>query len=309
MIPVFPGREVRASRLSDPVLVLGYFQNLCCGFVPRHISYLIFRILGPLEGLSLLYFVVRPNFEELYLSPRYRISKSQIARAMPMRAIVLFSGGKDSCLAVWFGMHQSFEISKLLTIVVEDPYSHMFHYPNAEWASIQAQAMGLPLETHRVSRTDELLALKAILSSEKASTGSSVLIHGAVESEYQKSRIDKICEQIGMKAYAPLWKKDPKSLLSSMLNGGFEVMISGVYAMGFDPEWLGRMIDREAIDDLIDLNERYQVNLMGEGGEFETFVTDYPMFTKKVLVEKFEKVWKGDHGYLKIGKALLADKP
>ena len=107
----------------------------------------------------------------------------------------------------------------------------------------------------------------------------------------------------------PLWNRDPKSLLSSMLEGGFEVMISGVYAMGFGPEWLGRIIDRETLHDLIDLNERYGIHLMGEGGEFETFVTDCPMFAKKVLVEKSEKVWKGDHGYLKIGEALLADKP
>ena len=85
-------------------------------------------------------------------------------------------------------------------------------------------------------------------------------------------------------------------------------MITGVYAYGLNRIWLGRQIDREALDGLVELNRKYQVSVIGEGGEYETLVLDAPCFKKRISIVKAETVWEKDSGFLLVKKAVLQDK-
>ena len=227
-----------------------------------------------------------------------------------MRTCVLFSGGKDSTLAIWYAMHQAHDVACLLTILPERADSWMFHRPAIEWTGLQAEALGIPQVTARASgvKEEELGALKAELRTLVASRGIDCVVTGGISSEYQKSRIDRICDDLGVRALAPLWGLNPERLLTEQIEMGFEFVLTGCMALGLDSTWLGRTIDGQALNELKGLSAKYGINLAFEGGEAETFVTCAPIFRKRVRILEARQIWKGDSGYLEITRADLAEK-
>lgn len=227
-----------------------------------------------------------------------------------MRACVLFSGGKDSAFALWCAIHQGYEIVCLLTIFPQRSDSWMFHYPDIEWTRLQAEAVGIPQVTAKASgvKEEELGAMKEALLELKRTRGIDCVVTGAIASEYQKWRIETICYELGIRSVAPLWRKDPEQLLTEQVEMGFEFILTACMAMGLGPDWLGRMIDSKAIDELKSIRRRYGISLVFEGGEAETYVLNAPMFTKRIRIAEARPVWKGDSGSLDIVRASLYDK-
>jgi len=86
------------------------------------------------------------------------------------------------------------------------------------------------------------------------------------------------------------------------------VIIVGAYAPGFNESWLGRRIDPRTVDSLLDMNKRFGISLVGEGGEYETLVLDAPYFKRRVQLLRVEKVWEDDSGYLLVKEARLVGK-
>jgi len=226
---------------------------------------------------------------------------------MTLRVAVAFSGGKDSTYATWFAMHQGWDVS-LVTVRPSSTDSLMFHHPNTEWTHLQAQAMGLPHQMVEMKSKDELADLGHALARMKSEQKISGLVTGAVESDYQKTRFDNMCDAVGLKTYAPLWRKSPKFLVENFLNSGFRIVLSAVAAKGLDESWLGRELTEQEWSKLERLSEVHGIHLTGEGGEYESFVLDAPNFSKKMEIEKSRKEWYGDSGRMVIEKVSLRDK-
>ncbi len=223
-----------------------------------------------------------------------------------MRVAALVTGGKDSALALYKVMEARHSVAYLVTMIPKRSDSWMFHYPNIELADLFAEAVGIPhvkAETSGEKET-ELGDLKKVL----AGLDIEGVVSGAIASQYQKTRIDQICKDLGLQSITPLWQYDPKELLEELLQLGIETIIVGVYAYGFTPEWLGRKIDKATIDALEELNTKYQVSLVGEGGEYETLVLDAPFFKRKIRLIETEKIWENGSGCLQVKKAILAAK-
>lgn len=227
-----------------------------------------------------------------------------------LKIAVLFSGGKDSNYALWCLMHQGFEVSSLITIVPESSNSYMFHYPNVNWVKLQAEALNLPVNFINV-KGDEKEELKSFLSQLKdlkEKINFEGLAFGAVASEYQKTNLELICEELKLASYTPLWMKNQEMLLKEEVDSGFEIIITACMAKGLNKTWLGKLIDKENLQKLIDLSKKHGFNLIFEGGEAETFVLNAPTFKKKILILDFEVKWMNDSGFLNIKKAKLIDK-
>lgn len=224
-----------------------------------------------------------------------------------MRVCVLFSGGKDSTFALWCAIHQAHDVACLLTMIPERQDSWMFHHPAVEWTGLQANALGLPLVTAKTSgvKEEELTALRQSLSRLVTKLGIECVVTGSIASEYQKSRIDHICDGLGIRAIAPLWRMSPKRLLREQIEMGFEFILTACMAKGFSQSWLGRLIDIEALNELEKMSVRHGINLAFEGGEAETFVTDAPIFSRRIRIAEAEPVWRADSGYLRIVRADL----
>lgn len=227
-----------------------------------------------------------------------------------MRLVILYSGGKDSNLALYKLLRDDHEIVSLLTVMPEKPDSWMFHRPNVQLAKLQAQCIGLPWHGLAVSgeKEREVAELIPFLSSLKSRFGVEGIASGAIASNYQKSRIEKLCEVLGLRSVSPLWGTPESDLLAEILNLKFEVYFTSVSAEGLDREWLGKLLDWDRINRLLRLREKYGLNPSGEGGEYETFVCDSPLFKKKLKVVEAETFWHRNSGTWNIKRIEMIDK-
>jgi ABC transporter with metal-binding/Fe-S-binding domain ATP-binding protein len=221
----------------------------------------------------------------------------------------LFSGGKDSTLALAKAKEKS-EVVCLITLISENKESYMFHTVNVGLTTLQAEALDLPI-IQRVTegrKEEELEDLKKAMQEAKTTFNIEGIVTGAIQSEYQAGRIRKICAELDLQCLNPLWKKDQKELLKEIVEEGYKTIISGVFAYPLDRSWLGREIDREMIDRLVKLQEKYGISPAGEGGEIETTTLDAPPFKKRIEILESEIKTKGDSGVLVIKKARLIGK-
>jgi uncharacterized protein (TIGR00290 family) len=91
-----------------------------------------------------------------------------------------------------------------------------------------------------------------------------------------------------IECFNPLLQKNQLEILEELIKKKFEVILVGVFAYPFDKKWLGRKIDRSFIDDMKKLNSKFGINPAGEGGEFESFVLNMPMFSHQIKISGFE---------------------
>lgn len=226
-----------------------------------------------------------------------------------MKVAVLFSGGKDSTMAVYNALESGHEVGYLLAMKSANDESYMFHVPNIHLTDLLAEAIDIPIisvETDGI-KEEELEDLRVGFEKLK-SLGIEAIYTGALYSTYQKSRIEKLAGEVGLKAVSPYWHVNELEYMNLIVSLGFEVIISGVSAYGLDEKWLGRKIDEKLIDDLLKLNEKVGINLAFEGGEAETLVLDGPIFKKRVKILKDKRQWHVDSGLYIIEDAVLEEK-
>ncbi len=218
-----------------------------------------------------------------------------------MRLGVLFSGGKDSCLALHRAAAED-QVVCLVTIVPENPESHFFHTPNLHLTGLQAEALGLPLvrTTSPGVEEEEVADLEAAVDLARRRHGIEGLVTGAVASVYQATRVQRVCHRLGLWCFNPLWQLDQAQLLWELVRGGYRVVVSGVFAPPMDEEWLGRTIDAATVHELEGLRASHGINPAGEGGEIETTVLDAPLFGSSIRIMSARREFHRDSGVLVI---------
>lgn len=205
---------------------------------------------------------------------------------MKKRCAILFSGGKDSTMAAYLAKKKGYELACLITILSENPESYMFHTPSIQKTKQQAKVMNIPLIVDKTKgeKEKELKDLERAIKTAKKKYKIDCIATGALHSEYQASRIQKICDKLKLECFNPLWHKDEHKYLKELIKHKFKVIVIGVAAYPLNGSWLGRKIDNEFIEDVKELHEKYKIHVAGEGGEFETFVLDCPLFERPLKV-------------------------
>jgi len=226
-----------------------------------------------------------------------------------MKLGVLFSGGKDSTIALHKTVKE-YKIECLITIISKNKESYMFHTPNIDITKMQANALGIPLIEKKTEGTpeEELKDLKEAIATAITEFKIVGIVTGAIASVYQTQRIQRICDELGIICINPLWKKNQEDLLREIVEEDYEVIISGIFAYPLNESWLGKKITNEIIDQLVFLNKKFCVSIAGEGGEIETTVLDAPLFTKKIKIIDQCIIAKNNSGVFKILKARLISK-
>jgi len=204
-----------------------------------------------------------------------------------MKLSPLFSGGKDSVYVAYLAQQAGNELVCLISIYSENKDSFMFHTPSITKVEKQAEAMELPLiiQETKGEKEDELKDLETAIKKAKEKYQIEGITTGALQSVYQAERIQKICDKLNLKCINPLWQKDELRYLEELIKNKFKVIITGVAAYPLDEKWLGREIDIEFIKDTTELKEKYKIHPAGEGGEFETFVLNCPLFKKELKIK------------------------
>jgi len=208
-----------------------------------------------------------------------------------MKLAVLCSGGKDSLYAAFLARKMGHEISALVSMQSSNSDSYLFHTPSIEKVRVQADAMQVP---HVVGNTlgveeDEILDLSFCLHEAKQKFAIQGVVTGAVESAYQAARFQKACLELDLELFNPLWQMNQISLIESLIKDSFKAIVVGVAAYPLDESWLGRDIDRDFLSEVITLQKKYGINPAGEGGEFESFVLNCPLFSRGLEVVDMKK--------------------
>ncbi|MGC9132798.1 MAG: diphthine--ammonia ligase [Nanopusillaceae archaeon] len=203
-----------------------------------------------------------------------------------MNLTVLYSGGKDSNYSLYISSKYH-KISCLLNIIPENNESYLYHYINFDITKLQSKALEIPLETFYVNKDEEKTledALKYL--KEKYNVGG--VVTGAIRSIYQATRFQKICKKLNLWCFNPIWLKNEKEYLFELLKNNFEFIITGWYTYPLDINILGKEVNEEIINKLIEYGEEYKINIAGEGGEYETTVLYQPLFKKKIIIDDYE---------------------
>ena len=227
-----------------------------------------------------------------------------------MKCAILFSGGKDSVYSTYLAKQQGNELTCLISILSKNKYSYMFHTPSISKTKQQAKVMNIPLIIAKTKgkKEEELKDLEKVIAKAKKKYKIDCIVTGALHSVYQASRIQKICDNLNLKCLNPLWHKDEIKYLEELIKNNFKIIITAVAAYPLEKSWLGREINKNFIREVKELKEKYKIHPAGEGGEFETFVLDCPLFNKKIKVVKGKKIWEGNSGRYVIKQINLINK-
>ncbi|XP_047533818.1 diphthine--ammonia ligase [Vanessa atalanta] len=223
-----------------------------------------------------------------------------------MRAVALISGGKDSCYnmmqCVGAG-HTIVALANLQPIHKDELDSYMYQTVGHQGINLYAEAMGLPLYREEISGVaidqgrnykptdnDEVEDLYRLLFKIKGELDIEAVACGAILSDYQRIRVENVCQRLGLVSLAYLWRRNQKELLQEMIASGVEAIIIKVAALGLDPRIHLGMTIKEIQPHLLVMQEKYGLNICGEGGEYETFTLDCPLFRKKLVIDEKELV-------------------
>ncbi len=223
-----------------------------------------------------------------------------------MRLASLYSGGKDSTFSLYLMEQSGHDIPYLVNIVPEDAASWIFHTPNLSVVPLMAESMGKELVTAKSSGTEEgdMEGLRNALDGLDVEG----VVSGAIWSDYQWDRMNIVCGDLGLKLMPPLWRKDQDMLMDQFIDSGIRSMIVGCYAEGLGEEWLGRIIDRQAVEELKAIRARTGISIMGEGGEYESLTIDSPMHSCPLEIVSSEKDWSRQGGTMRVTSARLSER-
>ncbi len=216
-----------------------------------------------------------------------------------MRVAILSSGGKDSAAAWWWAMCKGWDVVALVTMRVVSGDSMMFQVPGTEIVQHQAKLANVSWLSIDTEGQEELEITD--LENHISELEIDALVCGALRSDYQKSRIERMCQRLGIISYTPLWHQSGLAHISGLVKHGFGVMITSVACDGLDQTWIGKILDEKSLESMIELSKQYRFNVDGEGGEYETLVVHGPHFEGQIVVTGTPE-WYGRRGELQISK-------
>ncbi len=246
-----------------------------------------------------------------------------------MRVLALVSGGKDSTYAMMKCVEHGHQIVALGNLYPPARYGEemdSFMYQTVGHAHVQAiaDAMELPLYRQEITGTavatglrydrriegDEVEDLHALLSRVRAEHPEvDAVCCGAVLSNYQRARVECVCTRLGLASLAYLWQRDQSELLAEMVGAGVVAIVIKVAALGLGTSHLGRSVG-ELQPTFHRLHDRFGFHVCGEGGEYETFTLDCPLFRRSVVTHGASVTQTGgDVAMLSFESVTLAPKP
>jgi asparagine synthase (glutamine-hydrolysing) len=203
---------------------------------------------------------------------------------------VLFSGGKDSNYVTYIAQSTGNTISCLITLSSKNPNSYMFQSVGNNIIDFQAKAMNIPLLRIETlgEKEKELEDLKKALILAKKKYNITGICTGAIKSAYQASRIQKICLELNLSCYNPIWQIDEDEYMDKLLENKFEISIFGIFSYPFQKSMLTKIINQKELNKLKQLRTEFEISIAGEGGEYESFILDAPMYKQKLKLSNIK---------------------
>ncbi|WP_158211512.1 diphthine--ammonia ligase [Alkalihalobacterium alkalinitrilicum] len=221
------------------------------------------------------------------------------------KVAICWSGGKDSCLALFRVLKENYEVTCLVSMVSEKDARNHAHGIQLEILKLQANALGLPLLLVDSAGKYEL-SLKRTLSRLKEKYGVEAIVFGSLYSKEDRKWNEQVAVKSGIEPLFPVWISPTQSskLLYDFISLGFQSVVCRASTKFFDRSWAGRYLDWNFYDEIHQTDNC----VMGELGEYHTFVLDGPIFHKKIEITKSDVVLNSGLWSLDIQTCQLLDK-
>ncbi|KAL7718950.1 Diphthine--ammonia ligase [Entamoeba marina] len=216
--------------------------------------------------------------------------------------VALLSGGKDSVYTATYLQSKGISIDCLLHLSPSQPKesqnnSYMFQTALHEAIPYLSEAMGIPLIDYSFE-SNSSVSVQLVL---KTYPQIDCICCGAIASTYQSNRLNNVAERCNIKVLTPLWQKNQMDVLNDIINSGLDARLVKVCSMGLKQSDVGKSL-AEMKEKLLRLNSTCDASVVGEGGEFETFVFDeFDVFTE--LEDEYAPIC-----YMQIKKIWCVDK-
>jgi uncharacterized protein (TIGR00290 family) len=194
------------------------------------------------------------------------------------RAVVSWSGGKDSALALWHA-RADYDVTALVTTVTQPFERISMHGVRRALLEAQAAALGLRLVAVPIpspcSNADYETAMRGALERERQAGAEFVICGDLFLEDIRRYREERLLAP-GAGVF-PLWGRDTALLARELIELGFQAVVCCVDTHALSAEFAGRVYDRHFLADLPPT-----VDPCGENGEFHTFVFAGPLFAQPV---------------------------
>jgi len=220
-----------------------------------------------------------------------------------LKLACLFSGGKDSTYSLFIALKEGHEVPCLISIHPLNDESLLYHHPNNFLFKKISTAIEIPIIERYCNNIFKDHEIDRLYSSiEQAINQYSIegLIHGSILSRFQLNIFQKICTDLNITLYSPIWNIEPLKYYNELINSNFEILITRVAAQGLDKNWLGKTIDRKNYEELRKYSEKFKFNITFEGGEAETLVLNCPIYKKRIKIVRANIQWDGIRGTFEI---------
>src|ERR1051326_420849 len=220
-------------------------------------------------------------------------------------ASILWTGGKDSCLALYEAHLANYRVVNLVTLAPPNPDFLAHPIP---FMKLQSEALHIPHVVIEITPPYKKNYIKAFTCLKEKFLIDTV-ITGDIDQVAGHPNLSKECaEETNLEMFQPLWKKDRKEIMNKFLEYKFQWMFSLVKIPYFTAEWVGRTFTEAAYTALLELKKNRNIDICGENGEYHTLVLDTDLFRKKISIDEFVITGKQDMHYIDIKKMSLRDK-
>ncbi len=206
-----------------------------------------------------------------------------------------WSGGKDSCLALYNAIKNGGKPRALFTMLAEDGKTSRSHGLPKPLIEKQAESLGIQ-PVFRSASWQEYESQFILALEEFKKNGIEVGVFGDIDIEEHLAWVRRVCEIVGIQPVHPLWKRDRRELLDKFIGSGFAARIVVVNENKLDKRFLGKAIDARAIPEM----EQAGIDPCGELGEYHTVVTDGPIFSSKVEVKQAGQEYHDGYWFLRM---------
>jgi diphthine-ammonia ligase len=218
---------------------------------------------------------------------------------------MLWTGGKDSAMALYEAVQSGYCVSCLVTFAPPEP--DFLAHP-LSFIKMQARALALPHHVFPISAPFEK-SYEASLRRLRDEMGINCVVTGDIaEVDGNPNWIRERSRSVGMKVHTPLWGRDRNALLRQFIDRGFKACISCVNTRWLDGSWVGRELDDAAVTELRGIRERTGLDLCGEEGEYHTLVLDGPQFRQGIDMRSCSKRATGSLVHMDINELELIDR-
>jgi uncharacterized protein (TIGR00290 family) len=217
---------------------------------------------------------------------------------MKNKIIASYSGGKDSILALYLAMKNGYQPIRLITTYNSDRARSWFHGLTDPVLDAVSESLQIPIQ--KIVTTGDMYAenfVNTLLQLKES--GAELCVFGDIDIDEHLQWCRDRCDDAGISALFPLWKRDRKEIVRELINAGFTARITIVNTKLLSAKFLGEILTYELLDEI----ERDGADVCGENGEYHTFVSDGPIFNNPINVKYGSKITENGYAILPIVSA------